>query len=740
MVKKKKIGILIVSLFYIISLAGCNKEEQNSESEKNILTEYYKGEELNCPKKLQYVTEIVQIRENHYLLVGGEEDGDGFLWETTNGGDQWEKKIDRADELKADVLIEAAVLDEKHIFCAFTDKDLSGGTRYYLVSEEGEFQETTLEGMGPDTDALTDIEYVGSLIYGRTVDGNVGAFDPYTGKKMGTYAMTSLFVNMYCVMDDSIILIGPEGAESYSVKTGERIEDNFFLEKELYKLASKNENYYAFVRCWNNKIYYLTLDGLYELDRDHKQVRIVINGQGQPFGSINSYLCGFSQLGDEDLAISIIDREKKSSTWRYVYTPEGVDRSVPATEINIYSLTKNPVLETMINVYNSAQKEAYIYYEYGMNGQDVVTESDAINQLNTELAAGKGPDIILLDGLPEQSYIEEGLLMDVSELLSKEHLKNITSAYEKNDKIYGIPGYFKLLGIMGEETVVESTGDFDKLTDGLKRLYEKEQDSLVLDRWFQGNYIDTLYHAYFAEVVEQNQLDVEKLEKFYENLKTLNDIAEFDWNVVIEDEEDKIKCNYSNLNIVSSDWTLQMIGSNELEVSIGGITSVQDLIRMSSYSTDKKGVSWSYFCNGDETIFIPSQAYGINNNSRKKDEAKKFLEYMISEEAYFVINDLNTGFPINIKALSRWVEETETWKDEYITKSGKTVILQNFSMDKTEKTRFIDMVKKLKQVSKVDKGLQSIIMEQAEKYVNSEGTLEECVKAAVEKGNLYLME
>ena len=43
-------------------------------------------------------------------------------------------------------------------------------------------------------------------------------------------------------------------------------------------------------------------------------------------------------------------------------------------------------------------------------------------------------------------------------------------------------------------------------------------------------------------------------------------------------------------------------------------------------------------------------------------------------------------------------------------------------------------------VSDTDATLKEIIMEQAERYVNAEGSIEECVKEAKEKANIYLME
>ena len=43
-----------------------------------------------------------------------------------------------------------------------------------------------------------------------------------------------------------------------------------------------------------------------------------------------------------------------------------------------------------------------------------VTRDDAIRTLNTELLSGNGPDVLVLDGLPVENYIGQGMLLDLS--------------------------------------------------------------------------------------------------------------------------------------------------------------------------------------------------------------------------------------------------------------------------------------------------------------------------------------
>ncbi len=48
-----------------------------------------------------------------------------------------------------------------------------------------------------------------------------------------------------------------------------------------------------------------------------------------------------------------------------------------------------------------------------------VTANDAVKNLNTQLLAGKGPDMILLNGMPADAYIEKGILMDLSDFVAE---------------------------------------------------------------------------------------------------------------------------------------------------------------------------------------------------------------------------------------------------------------------------------------------------------------------------------
>lgn len=78
--------------------------------------------------------------------------------------------------------------------------------------------------------------------------------------------------------------------------------------------------------------------------------------------------------------------------------------------------------------------------------------------------AGKGPDVLCLDGLPLDSYLSKGMLADLSDTLKaaeekEEFFNNITRAFEKDGKIYAIPTRFRIPLLVGKQETLAGIQD-----------------------------------------------------------------------------------------------------------------------------------------------------------------------------------------------------------------------------------------------------------------------------------------
>ena len=119
---------------------------------------------------------------------------------------------------------------------------------------------------------------------------------------------------------------------------------------------------------------------------------------------------GLAVLADDEFAVLY----PTTKLCRYVY--DETIPTVPEEEIRIYSLTEDYTVRQAVSLFQREHPEVYVRYEMGMSGSDGMTEEDAIRNLNTRLASGSGPDLLVLDGLPASSYEDKGLLADLTEL------------------------------------------------------------------------------------------------------------------------------------------------------------------------------------------------------------------------------------------------------------------------------------------------------------------------------------
>ena len=151
----------------------------------------------------------------------------------------------------------------------------------------------------------------------------------------------------------------------------------------------------------------------------------------------------------------------------YVFDPDMP--TDPDTELSIFSLKDNATIRQTIGEFQRMNPNVRVNFRVAMeNGDDgSATAEDVIRALNTEILNGKGPDLLLLDGLNVGNYIEKGVLLDLTDLVNaqvagQDLLPNLMSAYSKDGRIYGVPSKFTvpvMMGSAGEVDAVRSLSD-----------------------------------------------------------------------------------------------------------------------------------------------------------------------------------------------------------------------------------------------------------------------------------------
>ena len=200
--------------------------------------------------------------------------------------------------------------------------------------------------------------------------------------------------------------------------------------------------------------------------------------------------------------------------------------TVPDTELTIYSLEENSGIRQAVVMFQKKYPDIYLTLETGMSGNDGVTRTDALKTLNTEIMAGKGPDILILDGISSETYAEQGMLEDLSGILKEAGLlDNIESAYTKEDgSIYEMPVKFGIPMIEGNKEDVQAVTDLASLADVLTK--HKDEYGLTSENIYKLPLLYSMYPQALLEKLADNNsaawmkadgtLDEEKIKEFLE--------------------------------------------------------------------------------------------------------------------------------------------------------------------------------------------------------------------------------
>jgi ABC-type Fe3+ transport system substrate-binding protein len=338
------------------------------------------------------------------------------------------------------------------------------------------------------------------------------------------------------------------------------------------------------------------------------------------------------------------------------------------------------------------------------------------------------------------SYIEKGVLMDMSECFSDLQEENnllltVTKNYTQDGKIYCMPmRIYMPICFMGE-AISEDTKSIEDLA-----AYCQNSERSLMDPLGYDYLVRMFLYTYGNEIFTEDGVFLqENLSSF---LSSINEIAKKTGAT----EDGSRGQSYLGYPIGQS--TLKMkkslcgdLGSvyfNDVLCAISFIGDYKDLNRVCTF---KNMVDGRYVPLND--IFIPNGIVGINKNSKDTELAKDFVKYLFSEEVQ--LQHLGDGFPINDKALTAWSQEPYDKNPVLdgattITKNGEEKLLTIEPATVEEKQQVIEEVRTLTNPVSIDTVCWDFILNGSIEYLKGEKTLEQATSEISQKVNLYLSE
>lgn len=742
-----------------------------------------------------YALDIVRTAENTLRIVGQDSDGIISMWDSSDGGENWEQtgvlpeeyadyyldiELDPqgggAGVMMSEVTEDAQVsgdAEEAQASDGAEEAQASGGTEtaqaadgvedsteaadmsvgrasyeYSLVSfdVQGNTQQAPLsDGLG-----FLHFTQSGDLLYWFYSSG-VCVLDPATGEVLRT--ITQGNVDSIGSCGKEALLLTESEVQRYDYTTGEpllrdeALEDALYGDGVNYMAVTSHGGPIATAEDDEGRLYYATQKGIFSHVMEGSVVEQVVDGSLNSLGDPNTYFMGLAVLDQVFYVLTVDDNTAGGNLLKYEYHADV--SSIPAKELTVYSLRENDAIRQAAVLFQKKNPDVYVNYQVGMSGTDGVTASDALRTLNTDILAGNGPDVLILDEMSVETYTEQGLLMDLDSVVSEisdsdGFLENIVDAYRTEELLPAVPSRFGLLVAAGEPELISTI-------NGLDSIAELAASADVMDPYDVVNIGEILYQNCAGSWKnEDNTINQEKLAGFVTGVRRVSDAYQ-------ENASEKAK---EELSMYADGWEymeeynagladdiamgIMDLAAGEIKVKLGVLNDIIDYSGLVSVNGLNGACQETLLSAQQENVFVPFCTLGVLNTAKNQEIACDFVRYMLSEEG--LSQNQGWGFPVNTKAF-----ETEIYTDQF--GEGGSYVVSSSGSDgndymeltyvwptKEESDALYEMAKQADTCADTERVKHDVIMEEVNRCISGETSVDEAVNAIMQKLNLYLAE
>lgn len=498
------------------------------------------------------------------------------------------------------------------------------------------------------------------------------------------------------------------------------------IETGSLKLGSEKDIYFTD----GKGIHHLTLGGTVSED--------VIDGNSTSLGIPQTTVENLF-FGKESQYYAVIRLSDVSGStyklYEYVYDKEA--KAVPDKTLTIYGLTESSTVRQAIARFQREHPDVGVEYKTGNSGEGTATKADSIRALNTELLGGNGADVIMLDGLPVQSYIEKGVLDDLSDAVKESELQeNIIKPYKQDGKIYQIPTRYGIPILLGNKEKMEAV----KSIEGLKDYMERNPNEKIFEGVSAKAMMRFLIDMNYKSLVDENmKVQTKELTELMKLAKQASDPTADDISGQFAGQESVV--------VEMSGWDI----GNLFDYADNGTVASKEIKgvmgMMIPYCAARENQEQPSDADG---IYVPRDIAGVNKASKQKELAQKFIETLLSEEVQSL--DIEGGMPVNKKAMEAFVQSVEEVPEEDGMSLGISVAA-SADGEETEPASepmiitlpYRSEVKSLAELSntltkpvQTDDVTGEMMQNEADAYFEGTSSAEDAAKAAATKADTYL--
>ncbi len=482
----------------------------------------------------------------------------------------------------------------------------------------------------------------------------------------------------------------------------------------------------------NGKLYAMQNGSLLSTDANG-DVSMVLESTAYSIGTPRSDVHAVFALDDGSIVVNVNGNARISHLYRYAWDDNAT--TDPNKTLTVWSLKDNAFVRATIAEIRKKHPDAHVTYEIALAEDNAVSAADAIKTLNTRLLNGSGPDVLILDGCPEESYVSKGMLLELGDLIDTGDVyDNLLAPYNADGKLYCLPTQFMMPTLMGDADALSKAQTLDDLVqlvvnsndapagmtgpDAFASLPEGERPALSFDDLKELH--NVLWPSGIPAIVVDNELKPEALRNYLTALKAIND----KYNLSQPKQGDA-----AGMVVAFSDGGGSPI---QLSTSLMHYTSqranyaafIMNNLQLMQITMERTGSELKPLPGWAAGIWQPSTVAAICADTKFKDFAAEFMQTMLSAEVQQF--NYGAGLPVTRSGVAIQMDR--------INQQSAENDLDSFDFDAD------GLIAQLQTPSKSDTALTDMMWDDIEKCCNGETDVEGAVKAIEQNIKNYLAE
>ena len=759
---RKRIVYMMAIMLSAGGIAGSMGSEIVLAEEKETVKGRYAEQKLSLPEEnckavidicfLEDGTMRIAYRDSEAKLKTADSKDQGKSWETPR--DLWEEfgKSEKAEPMTVNLSKDGGIfsswncLEGENTFLAV-----------YLSAEETKKEfDLTLMPEGQGYVYKSQFSPSGNiLLMGDKFLCEISRED---GRLIRTYESGG-YVTDFGIAGNQLLVFADDTIHYYSAKTGDPLPEETVFTEHLQMESGENTEEVVSSRVFTGMgeqgILYVSKKGIYVYNLGGSVVEQLLS-EGYLTGiSSKTELMDVETDADGNIYLAVSDRYSDNLTGmllKYGYDKE--QEAVPGTELDIYMLKRDTHMEQMISLFQKEYPDISVTVQEGMTGEDGVTATDAMKNLNTEIMSGEGPDVLLMDNLDAENYIERGMLEDISGIMEKAGiLENIQKAYEEEDgSIYCMPVRFGIPILAGGSGEIDNAVNLEKIADMTEKYENQYSDSFFpayQTRW-PGVMLRFFGEISASEWMKKDRtLDAEKVKDFFQQVNRIYQAGQKAGNASLDstyEYAEKMERIYDKNRREESSLNSYLVpcADGQALFSYGYLFSLEELFLLTTIEKQNSDISHRLLNGQAENCFSPEMIMGISVKAREKEAAELFVSFLFSEEQQK--NNKEAGFPVRKSVY----DSEEYWElgQEGNIEYGFSSAYNGESHDMITVVHSAD--DQIKEIQKLGKTLtmpsggsriiQDSVLEAGKRYLYGGTDLDKAVEQAVSQVKLYLAE